>query len=99
MASPWQIAHSAMRGKDHLKGKSLDRGVVRRVWTFARPYRRMILGFLATILAGSFFRISPPLTLPRINNAIPNKDMRAISVLAFIAVGLALFDAGLSVVQ
>src|SRR3954451_13153559 len=99
MASPWQIAHSAMRGKDHLKGKSLDRGVVRRVWTFARPYRRMILGFLATIVVGSLIGIIPPLIFRRIINAIPNKDLRAISVLAFIAVGLALIDAGLSVVQ
>src|SRR3954451_12827453 len=99
MASPWQIAHSAMRGKDHLKGKSLDRGVVRRVWTFARPYRRMILGFLATIVVGSLIGIIPPLIFRRIINAIPNKDLGAISVLAFIAVGLALIDAGLSVVQ
>jgi ATP-binding cassette, subfamily B, bacterial len=99
MASPWQIAHSAMRGKDHLKGKSLDRGVVRRVWTFARPYRRMILGFLATIVVGSFIGIIPPLIFRRIFNAIPHKDFGAINVLAFFAVGLALIDAGLSVVQ
>jgi len=100
MASPWHLAHNAMRGKDHLKGKSLDRGIVRRVWTFARPYRRLILGFLATIIVGSFIGIIPPLIFRRIiNNAIPNKDLGAISVLAFFAVGLALLDAGLSVVQ
>src|SRR5437588_5661739 len=99
MASPWHIAHSAMRGRDHLKGKSLDRGVVRRVWAFARPYRRMILGFLATIVASSLIGIIPPLIFRRIINVIPHKDFGAIDVLAVIAVGLALFDAGLSVVQ
>src|SRR3954464_14405054 len=99
MASPWQIAHSAMRGKDHLKGKSLDRGVVRRVWTFARPYRRMILGFLATIVVGSLIGIIPPLIFRRIINVIPHKDFGAINQLAVFAVSLALIDAGLSVVQ
>src|SRR5947209_5358933 len=99
MASTWHIAHSAMRGRDHLKGKSLDRGVVRRVWAFARPYRRMILGFLATIVASSLIGIIPPLIFRRIINVIPHKDFGAIDVLAVIAVGLALFDAGLSVVQ
>jgi len=99
MASPWHIAHSAMRGRDHLKGKSLDRRVVRRVWTFARPYRRMILGFLATIVAASFIGILPPLIFRRIIEVIPHKDFGAINRLAVLAIGLALLDAGLSVVQ
>jgi ATP-binding cassette subfamily B protein len=99
MASPWQIMHSAMRGRDELKGKSLDRRVVRRVWTFARPYRRMILGFLATIVAGSFIGILPPLIFRQIITVIPHKDFGAINRLAVLAIGLALVDAGLSVVQ
>ncbi|MBV8161516.1 MAG: ABC transporter ATP-binding protein [Acidimicrobiia bacterium] len=99
MASPWHIAHSAMRGRDHLKGKSLDRCVMRRVWAFARPYRRMILGFLASIVLGSLIGILPPLIFRRIINAIPKHDYGAIDTLAAIAVGLALADAGLSVVQ
>ena len=47
--SPWHIAHSAMRDRDAFKGKTIDRGVVRRVWQFARPYRSKILLFLGTI--------------------------------------------------
>ena len=66
MGSPWHIAHSAMRGRDHLKGKSLDRRIVGRVWTFARPYRRMIIGFLATIVAASLIGIVPPLIFKRL---------------------------------
>jgi ATP-binding cassette subfamily B protein len=99
MASPWHIAHSAMRGKDHLEGKSLDRRILRRVWTFARPYRGLILGFLATIVADSLIGIAPPLIFRRIINDIPHKDFGVIDVLAAIAIGLALIDAGLSVVQ
>src|SRR4051794_21436241 len=99
MASPWQIMHSAMRGREDLKGKSLDRRVLGRVWAFARPYRRMILGFLATIVVGSFIGIIPPLIFRRIINVIPHKDFGTINQLAVLAVGLALVDAGLSVVQ
>src|SRR5438105_14900872 len=98
MASPWHIAHSAMRGRDHLKGKSLDRGVVRRVWAVARPYRRMILGFLATNVASPLIGIIPPLICRRIINVIPHKGLGAIDVLAVIAVDVALVDPGLAVV-
>ena len=99
MASPWHIAHSAMRGRDHLKGKAIDRRIVRRVWTFARPYRRMIVAFLTTIVAASLIGILPPLVFRRLINVIPKHDFGAINVLAGIAIGLALLDAGLSVVQ
>src|SRR5438270_6217148 len=99
MASPWHIAHSAMRGRDHLKGKAIDRRIVRRVWTFARPYRRMIVPFLTTIVAASLIGILPPLVFRRLINVIPKHDFGVIDVLAAIAIGLALIDAGLSVVQ
>src|SRR3954453_11922742 len=99
MASPWHIAHSTMRGTDHIKGKSLDRGVLRRMWTIARPYRRMILGFLAPIVLASLLGIVPPLIFRRLINVIPKKDFGAINVLAALAVGIALLDAGLSVAQ
>src|SRR5436305_1989720 len=51
MGSPWHIAHNAMRGRDHLKGKSLDRRIVRRVWTFARPYRPARTRTLGTVVS------------------------------------------------
>jgi hypothetical protein len=38
------------RDREAVAGKSLDRAVMRRVWTFARAYRGMLWFFLATIL-------------------------------------------------
>src|SRR5438105_3941192 len=96
---PWHIAHTAMRDRDAFKGKSIDRGIVRRVWQFARPYRWMILAFLATIVLDSLLGIAPPLVFRRLINVIPKHDYGSINVLALLAVGLALGDAGLSVVQ
>src|SRR5438067_3364262 len=99
MASQWQIAHNAMRGRDHLKGKSLDRRIVRRVWTFARPYRRMIIAFLFTIVAASLIGIVPPLVFRRLINVIPKHDFGSINLLALLALAIAIVDAALSVVQ
>jgi ATP-binding cassette subfamily B protein len=97
--SPWHIAHSAMRDRDAFKDKRIDRGVVRRVWQFARPYRRKILLFLATIVLSSLLGIVPPLVFRRIINVIPQRDFGQINLLAALAVGLALVDAGMSVAQ
>jgi ATP-binding cassette subfamily B protein len=101
MASPWHIAHSAMRGKDHLKGKSLDRRIVSRVWQFARHYRKMILAFLATIVLSSLIGIAPPLIFGRLINMLGSKHRSFASVnrLAGLALVLALGEAALSVAQ
>ena len=46
--------HGALwRDPDLLTGASVDRSIVRRVWGFARPYRWMLFGFLASILAAA----------------------------------------------
>jgi ATP-binding cassette subfamily B protein len=101
MASPWHIAHSAMRGKDHLEGKSLDRRIVSRVWQFARHYRRMIVAFLATIVLSSLIGIAPPLIFGRLINMLGSKHRSFASVnrLAGLALLLALGEAALSVAQ
>src|SRR5437588_13076587 len=97
--SPWHIAHSAMRDRDALKGTTVNRSLVRRVWRFARPYRWMIVAFLVTIVLDSLIGIAPPLVFRRLINVIPKHDYGSINLLALLAVGLALGNAGLSVVQ
>src|SRR5437868_14341952 len=101
MGSPWHIDHNAMRGRDHLKGKSLDRRIVGRVWTFARPYRRMIIGFLATIVAASLIGIVPPLIFKRLIDMLrsDHASFAAVNRLAAVALALAIGDAALSVAQ
>jgi ATP-binding cassette subfamily B protein len=101
MASPWHIAHSAMRGRDHLKGKSIDRRIVGRVWTFARPYRRMIVAFLATIVLASLLGIVPPLIFKRLIDMLQSnhRSFGSVTRLAAVALALAIGDAALSVAQ
>ncbi|HEY1278883.1 MAG TPA: hypothetical protein VGF22_04365, partial [Acidimicrobiales bacterium] len=49
------------RDREALKGVTLDRRVLKRAWGFARPYRLVILGFLATIVVSSLIGLLPPL--------------------------------------
>ncbi|MBA3268165.1 MAG: ABC transporter ATP-binding protein [Acidimicrobiia bacterium] len=85
-----------------LTGASVDRSIMRRVWRFARPYRSMIAGLLATILVDSLVGILPPLVFRSMidNYAVPrNGDLSGLNRLALLALGLALTGAGLTVAQ
>ncbi len=93
--------HHMMPGdKDSLDGIKLADGTLRRVWTFARPYRRTITISLLAILAAALLALVPPFVIRAIlDEAIPNDDRGAIKVLAAVAVAAALGDAGLAILQ
>ena len=93
--------HRMGRDPDLVAGKAVDRAVVRRVVAFARPYRRLLLVFVATILAGSIVGILPPLVFRSIidHHAIPRRDMGGVNRLALLALTLAFADAGLNILQ
>lgn len=97
--------HRMMPGDaDSLRGVELAEGTLRRVWQFARPYRRTIIVFLSAILAAALLALVPPFVVREIlDNAIPDAvatgDRSRIVVLATLAVGAALGDAGLAIVQ
>src|SRR5438105_14087797 len=88
-----------MGDRNTLEGTSVDRGLMRRVWQFTRPYRGMVLAFLATIVLSSLVGIAPAFIFRRLVNVIPHRDFGQINLLAALAVGLGLFDAALSVAQ
>ncbi len=76
---------------EEARNAHIDRATLGRAWTFAKPYQRMILAFLATMAGSSLVAIAPPLVFKRlIDTAIPSADFRLINVLVFTAVGLAL---------
>jgi ATP-binding cassette subfamily B protein len=78
----------------------LDPVVARRAWTFLRPYRGMLLVYLACIVVLSVLGVVPPLLFKQlIDEAIPRSDLGAVNVLAAAAVGLALFTTGLSLLN
>ncbi len=88
------------RDKSAVAGAKIGKTSVRRVWRFARPYRRSILGFLATILFTSVIALIPPLMFRLIvDEAIPDSDKRRIVYLTVVLVVVALGDAALQIVQ
>ena len=88
------------RDKSAVAGAKIGKTSVRRVWRFARPYRRSILGFLATILVSSVIALVPPLLFRLIvDEAIPDAAKRRIVFLTVILVIVAVGDALLQIVQ
>ena len=93
--------HRMGRDPELVAGKSVDRTALRRVLAFARPYRRLLLVFVATILAGSIVGILPPLVFRTIidHHAVPRRDLGGLNRLALLALVLAFADTGLSIAQ
>jgi ATP-binding cassette subfamily B protein len=93
--------HRMGRDPDLVAGKAVDRAVLRRVLAFARAYRRLLVIFVATILAGSVVGILPPLVFRSIidHHAVPRRDLSGLNRLALLALSLAVADAGLNILQ
>lgn len=79
---------------DATKGKRVSKEMVKRVVGFAKPYRWMLLGFLATILVGAAMTlVSPLLFRSIIDDAIPDEDFTMLNVLVVLIVLAALSEA------
>jgi ATP-binding cassette subfamily B protein len=78
----------------------LQRATVRRVWAFSRPYRRRLGGYLALVVAGSLLALIPPLLFKAlIDRAIPGADRGLVTVLALVALGVAVLELLLDLVS
>ena len=91
--------HRGLSGDPNLiKGASIRGPVVRRVWSFARPYRRLLVFLLVGIFATSLVGILPPLVFRRIidHNAIPRQSS-GLTGLALLALFLAFASATIGV--
>ena len=77
--------------------RKLGRTVLRRVLGFAAPYRRLLVGFLITIVFAALVQLAPPLLLRQIiDDAIPQANLGMLHLLAALVVAAAVVDAGLS---
>jgi ATP-binding cassette, subfamily B, bacterial len=81
-------------------GATLSRPTLRRIWSFARPYRRLLTVYILAILVAAVLALAPPLIVRQIiDEAIPNSDRTMITWLAVLGVFAAVGDAALNVVQ
>jgi ATP-binding cassette subfamily B protein len=83
-----------------IAGARVTKATLRRIWSFARPYRRTITVFLVGIFASALLALVPPFVIRAIlDDAIPDRDRAMITWLAVVAVLAALADAGLQILQ
>jgi len=95
-----QAMHSLRRGDKAVLDKQLPPGIWRRVFGFARPYRRELTIFLAIIVADALIAVITPVLAGRVVNQITGRaSVRVVVDLALVIAGLAVFDAGLSFAQ
>ncbi len=96
-----QAPHGMLPRDGHdLEGKTVDRSIVRRVWVFARPYRNRIIAFLVSIVAAALLGLAPPLLFGAIiDEAIGEADRDLLALLALLAVGAAVAEAVLTLLE
>ncbi len=94
----WQAMRSFSRDSSVTRQR-LKPGTVRRVASYARPYRRDLVVFMIATSLDAVVTVAVPLLLGQIVNKIQAKDTRAVLVIAGAVAGIALFDAFLSIAQ
>ena len=88
------------RDASAVAGQRLERETLSRIGELARPYRATIAVFLGAILASALVALIPPFVFRAIiDDAIPSADRSAVWWLALVAVGAALAEAALAIVQ
>jgi ATP-binding cassette, subfamily B, bacterial len=81
-------------------GTKLSRGVVRRVWGFARRFRWQIAAYLALLGLSALAAVVPALLVRELLNvAIPRKSYGLVNLIGLAAVGVAVGNAGLALAQ
>ena len=80
-----------------MAGKKLAPGTIRRVVSFARPYRKELAVFLVLTVISSVIGVATPLLAGEVVNQITsNGTVRAVLLIAAVIAGLAVLDALLS---
>ncbi|MFL6105739.1 MAG: ABC transporter ATP-binding protein [Marmoricola sp.] len=96
--SPMMAAMRAMRADPSVVDQKLTRRTLRRVAGFAKPHRRLILGFLFfVVLDAALVVVTPLLVKHLLDDGIVARDGSVVTVVALAMVGVALVDAVLGV--
>jgi len=90
--------HMMMAGnRDAIAGKSLSRRTIRRVLSYARPYRWAITAFVIVIVIQALLGLAPALLFRQIiDKAIPEGNRGLLHVLAAVVIAAAVFSSGMS---
>jgi ATP-binding cassette subfamily B protein len=88
------------RDTEALRGKKVERALIRRVLGLTRPYRAALIGFLVTVVLAAAIGVIPAfLFRALLDDAVGSKNETLVLVLALAAVGVAVANAVLSLFQ
>ena len=82
-----------------VKDKGIDPELLRRAWSFAKPYRGLLFIQLGVIVVTQIASVLPPVLFKVvIDSAIPNRDFAMVNWIFVAGVGLAIASTGLNLV-
>jgi ATP-binding cassette subfamily B protein len=88
-----------MTADPSLKSQKLKSGTLKRIFTYAKPYKKYISLFLVTVVIDAVLIVSTPLLLRRlIDEGVIPKNGALVTELALIVGGLAVLDAAFNIV-
>ncbi len=96
MHAAW-MTHRSMTADPSVKEQKLKPGTVKRIFSFARPYRTNIFIYLATVVVDAGLIVATPLLLKRlIDDGVIPKDPSVVTNLAILVGILAIADAAIN---
>lgn len=91
--------HRTMTADPSVKNQKLKPGTIKRIFSFAQPYRLYLTIFLITVVIDAFLVVATPLLLRQlIDDGVIPKNGELITRLAFIVGLLAVADAIMSII-
>jgi ATP-binding cassette subfamily B protein len=97
--SAWSTARSLTRDRS-VTDRKLAPGTTRRILTYARPYRRLIAGFLVLVVFDALLVVATPLLFRRlIDDGVAKGDRAVVVGLALVVAALAVVDAAAGLAQ
>ncbi len=96
---PWMVMRSMSRD-DSVTKTQLRRGTFRRILGYARPYRRIIIAFLITLIFNALLVIAGPLLFRRIvDDGISQGNATVVTTGALLVALVAVVDSGLGLLS
>jgi len=98
MDGAWSLMMSAARAEG--LPRSVPKGTLPRIWRFAHRHHRMLAVFLTLATASAVIGVATPVLAGRVVRAITDASAPSVViVLALVIAGLAVVDAGLTLVE
>ena len=101
----WQLVSSYYRNDPKsIKGKKIDKAKLKRVWQFARAYKKSLSFYLGSLLLSAIVGVIPPLLFRAlIDKGLPNgSNPGSLKIVTWLAIGgvlVAFATAGLAILQ